>query len=243
MREPFAQLLERTFSATEREVIYRLIRSCGQVRRFTAEPIPRETLQRIFDAALDAPFVGAMPPWHLILVTSPALRAHITAAVGKDHAHDASTRPDDHSHARSGARIRDCLAEAPLHLAVTYDRGRGGSVGLDRVQGPSMDIYRICGALQNLWLAACAEGLGVEWIRLSDEGAVARLLALPPRVQLIAYLCLGIPQTFHVRPRQDAGDWRVRKHLDVRIYTDLWGQTGECLAAPMPPPDEHAPRG
>jgi 5,6-dimethylbenzimidazole synthase len=85
MHEPLAQLLERTYSAAEREVIYRLIRGCGRVRHFAADPIPMETLQRILDAALDAPFVGEMPPWHIILVTSPALRAHIMAAVEEGH--------------------------------------------------------------------------------------------------------------------------------------------------------------
>jgi 5,6-dimethylbenzimidazole synthase len=244
MHEPLAQLLERTFSAAEREVIYRLIRGCGRVRHFAADPIPMETLQRILDAALDAPFVGEMPPWHIILVTSPALRAHIMAAVEEGHESDASTRPDGRGYGLSGAFTRERLAEAPLHLAVTYDRGRGGPVGLDQALGPSMDISRISWAIQNLWLAACAEGLGVEWIRLLDAGAVARLLALPPRVQLIAYLCLGIPQAFDVRPRREAAvDWRARRRLDSRIYTDLWGQTGARLAAAMPPADDHAPQG
>ncbi len=243
MHEPLAQLLERTYSAAEREVIYRLIRKCGQVRHFAADPTPMETLQRILDAALDAPFVGDMPPWHIIRVTSPALRATITAAVEEGNESDASTRPDGRGHGLSGALTRERVAEAPLRLAVTYDRGRGRPVVLDRVLGPSRDIYRICWAIQNLWLAACAEGLGVEWIRLSDDGAVARLLALPPRVQLIAYLCLGIPQAFHVRPRREAVDWRARRCLDSRIYTDIWGQTCERLAAAMPPADDHAPRG
>ena len=123
MHEPLAQLLERTYSAAEREVIYRLIRGGGQVRHFAADPIPMETLQRILDAALDAPFVGGMPPWHLILVTSPALRARITAAVGEGRGRDASPCPDDRGQARSITLTRARLAEAPLHLAVTYDRG------------------------------------------------------------------------------------------------------------------------
>jgi 5,6-dimethylbenzimidazole synthase len=227
MREPLAQLLERTFSAAEREVIYRLLRGCGRVRRFTADPIPRETLQRILDAALDAPFVGDLPPWHLILVTSPARRATIMAAVAEANGGDTSARPDHHDQGRSWARTRECMTEAPLHLAVTYDGGRGGPVVLDRASRRSMDVYRICWAIQNLWLAACAEGLGVEWIHLSDEGAVARLLALPPGVQLIAYLCLGIPQAFHVRPRREAIDWRAQEHLDSHIHTDIWGGSQE----------------
>jgi len=165
------------------------------------------------------------------------------AAVEEGHESDASTRPDGRGYGLSGAFTREHLAEAPLHLAVTYDCGRGGPVGLDQALGPSMDISRICWAIQNLWLAACAEGLEVEWIRLLGAGAVARLLVLLPRVQLIAYLCLGIPQAFDVRPRREAVDWRARRRLDSRIYTDLWGQTGACLAAAMPPADDHAPQG
>jgi 5,6-dimethylbenzimidazole synthase len=223
MREPFAQLLERTFSAAEREVIHRLLRSRGQVRRFAPDPIPVETLQRIIDAAMGAPFVGDMPPWRLILVTSPVRRAMISAAVAEDGGRDASTRPVGRAPGRSGARTRARLAEAPLHLAVTYERGRNGSAVFDQGPRVSMDIYRVCGVIQNLWLAACAEGLGVEWVRLADGGAVAQLLALPPGVQLIAYLGLGIPQAFHARPRREAVDWRVQEHFDSRLYTDIWG--------------------
>ena len=230
MHEPLAQLLERTYSAAEREVIYRLIRGGGQVRHFAADPIPMETLQRILDAALDAPFVGGMPPWQLILVTSPALRARITAAVGEGRGRDASPRPDDRGQARCLTLTRARLAEAPLHLAVTYDHG-GGPVGRDRAPDPSMDIFRACGALQNLWLAACAEGLGVGWVKPVDEGAVAQLLALPPGVQLLAYLGLGIPQAVHRRPRRAAGDGRTQRSHESRVYTNLWGQTGGSLVA------------
>jgi 5,6-dimethylbenzimidazole synthase len=223
MREPLAQLLERTFSTAEREVIYRLIRSCGRVRHFTTDPIPMETLQRILDAALDAPFIGNLPPWKLILVTSPALRAAVTAAVAAGHESADFTRSDDHGQGLSGANPSERLVKAPLHLAVAYDRGRGGPGGLDRALGPATDIYRICWAIQNLWLVACAEGLGVEWLRLADEAAVARLLALPARVQLVAYLCLGFPQTFHRRPRRAALARGAGNPFAPRIYTDIWG--------------------
>jgi nitroreductase len=112
MHEPLAQLLERTYSAAERAVIYRLIRGSRQVRHFAADPIPQETLQRILEAALEAPFMGAMPPWQLILITSPALRARVTAAVEEGHARDALTRPMGYGHEPSEAVSRDCLAEA-----------------------------------------------------------------------------------------------------------------------------------
>jgi Nitroreductase family len=152
----------------------------------------------------------------------------LTAAFGEGHGHDASTHPGGRGQAQSSALTRARLAEAPLHLAVTYERG-GGPAGHERALDPSMDMFRACGALQNLWLAACAEGLGVEWVRPVDEGAVARLLALPPGVRLLAYLGLGIPQAFDRRPRRGGGDWRAQRHREARVYTDLWGQTGGGL--------------
>jgi 5,6-dimethylbenzimidazole synthase len=194
MHEPLARLLERTFSATEREVIYRLIRGCGQVRHFATDPIPMETLQRILDAALDKPFVGEMPPWNIIVVTSPALRAHITAAVEEGHARDALARPDDRGQARSRVLTCERLAEAPLHLAITYGHGRDGPVAFDHALWLSVDSYRICWVIQNLRLAACAEGLGVEWIRLADAGAVARLLALPAAFSSSPISASGFPR-------------------------------------------------
>lgn len=100
-------------------------------------------------------------------------------------------------------------------------------MGLDRSLGLSPDLCRICGVIQNLWLAACAEGLGVEWVRFADGGAVARLLALPPYVQLVAYLGLGIPQEFYMRPRREAGGCRARRRLASRIYRDIWGGSHE----------------
>src|SRR5919108_4701392 len=218
MQEPLAHLIEQTFSAAERGVTYRLIRSRRHVRHFAADPIPPDTLLRILEATLYAPFVGGMPPWHVILITSPALRAKITAAVEPRHKGDAYARLDHGGRGGSGPLTFERMAEAPLHLAITYDRGRGGPVVLDRELGPTMDIYHICLAIQNMWLAACAEGLGVEWVRLSDDGAVTRFLELPSGVQLIAYLCLGVPQEFHVRPRRAAVEWRSRKRLDSLIY-------------------------
>jgi hypothetical protein len=144
MHELLARLLERTYCTAEREVIYRLLRGGGQVRHFAADPIPTETLQRILNAALDAPFVGGMPPRHLIVVTSPAVRTRIAAAVAAGHARDASLRPGGRGATRSSARER--LAEAPLHLAVTYDRGGG------RRARPSPEPLH--GHPQHLWGAA-----------------------------------------------------------------------------------------
>jgi 5,6-dimethylbenzimidazole synthase len=225
MREPLAQLLDRTFSAAEREVIYRLMRSCGQVRRFAADPIPMETLRRVLDAALDSPFAGETPPWHFILVTSPDLRAAIMTAVEEGSGHDVSMCPDDFGHGLSAALTRERLSEAPLHLAVTYDCRRSGPIGLERNLAPSMDLYRTCCAIQHLWLAACAEGLGVVRIQPTDERAVAQLLALPPGVQLITYLGLGNLRSLACGPGERRGTHVVRS-ISAGTSTRTLGEEG-----------------
>ena len=102
-----------------------------------------------------------------------------------------------------------------------------------------MDLYHLDVAIQNLWSAAYAEGIGIDWVRLADHGPVARLLDLPCGVELTAYLCLGIPQEVHVLPRRAIGGRHVRRRRDTRIYMDIWGQTGEALEASMPPTDDY----
>jgi 5,6-dimethylbenzimidazole synthase len=102
-----------------------------------------------------------------------------------------------------------------------------------------MAIYSICQAMQNMWLASCAEGLGVEWVKLTNEGQIARLLKLPHTVQLIAYVCPGFPQEFHRRRARKAAGWHSRRGLDPPIYNDVWGRLCELFPVPKVTFDDH----
>jgi 5,6-dimethylbenzimidazole synthase len=239
MQEPFAQLIERTFSSAERTVIYRLIRSLQHVRHFASDPIPTDTLQRILDAAWYGSSARGQAPGQVILITSPALRTEITSVVHASNAGEASRLAPRRSPRVFWSHSSEHMTEAPLHLAVTYERGRGSARGIDLAPVPAMAIYSICQEMHNLWLASCAEGLGIEWVKLSNEGLVARLLKLPHVVQLIAYLCLGFPQEFHRRRARKAAGWCPRRGLDTLIYNNVWGRLCELFPAPRVTFDDH----
>lgn len=198
MQEPLAHLIERTFGAAERGVIYRLIRSRHHVRHFAADPIPPDTLHRILEAALHGTLGDGMPSWHVILVTSPTLRVKILEAVEMRHKDGARVHPNHSGPGRSGSVTLEAIAEAPLHVALANDRRRGGSVAFTQGLVPDTDIYTSCLAIPNMWLAASAEGLGVEWVGLSDYGEVAHLLDLPcgyditPTIAAYAQITRGV---------------------------------------------------
>jgi 5,6-dimethylbenzimidazole synthase len=239
MVERFVDLMDRTFSATEREVIYRLIRSRRDIRQFAPDPVPPETLLRILEAAHHAPSVGFMQPWNFILITSPRLRAQIKTLfeeINEGEAHQVS----NHERQRLYRSLKlEGLLESPLNIAVTCDRRRGRPFVLGRGPVPDTDVYSTCLAIQNMWLAACAEGIGIGWVSILDYGKVERLLGLPEGVQLIAYLCIGFPREFRARPMLEEVGWRSRLRLDGLVYQDTWGQPCELLARELATPDDY----
>jgi 5,6-dimethylbenzimidazole synthase len=238
MTERLVDLMDRTFSATEREVIYRLIRSRRDIRQFAPDPIPPETLLRILEAAHHAPSVGFMQPWNFILITSPRLRAQVKAlfeAINEGEAH----RVADQSRQQLYRSLKlEGLLESPLNIAVTCDRRRGAPFVLGRTPVPDTDVYSTCLAIQNMWLAACAEGIGIGWVSILDYGKVERLLGLPAGVQLIAYLCMGFPREFRDRPMLEEVGWRSRVQLDGLIFQDCWGQPCAWLSRQSVASDE-----
>src|SRR5919199_1199854 len=136
MAERFVDLMDRTFSATERETIYRLIRSRRDIRQFAPDPVPPETLLRVLEAAHHAPSVGFMQPWNFILITSPRLRAQVKALFEEINEGEAHQVAD---HDRGGfyrSLKREGLVEPPVNIAVTCDRRRGSPFVLGRAPVP-----------------------------------------------------------------------------------------------------------
>jgi len=238
MTERLVDLMDRTFSATEREVIYRLIRSRRDVRQFAPDPIPPEMLLRILEAAHHAPSVGFMQPWNFVLITSPQLRTQIKALFEEINEGEAHRVSDQARQQLYRSLKLEGLMESPMNIAVTCDRRRGKPFVLGRAPVPDTDIYSTCLAIQNMWLAACAEGVGIGWVSILDYGKVERLLGLPQGVQLIAYLCIGFPREFRVRPMLEEVGWRSRMQVEGLIYQDGWGQPYELVAESSPPVHE-----
>jgi len=239
MTERLVDLMDRTFSATEREVIYRLIRSRRDVRQFAPDPIPPETLLRILEAAHHAPSVGFMQPWNFVLITSPQLRMQIKGLFEEINEGEAHRVSDQARQQLYRSLKLEGLLESPMNIAVTCDRRRGRPFVLGRAPVPDTDIYSTCLAIQNMWLAACAEGIGIGWVSILDYGKVERLLGLPEGVHLIAYLCIGFPREFRARPMLEEVGWRSRMAVESLIYQNGWGQPCALVAEPSPPVHEH----
>lgn len=118
-------------------------------------------------------------------------------------------------------KLEDILS-APLNICVTCDRTRGGKVVIGRTHQPEMDLYSTVCAVQNLWLAARAEGIGVGWVSIFHKDDLRAILRIPPHVEIVAYLCLGYVDHLFDQPELAARGWRQRLDLDGLIFEEEW---------------------
>jgi 5,6-dimethylbenzimidazole synthase len=212
-----------SFSEAEREAIYKVMRSRRDIRRFLPQPIPDDVLRRILEMAHLAPSVGFMQPWNFLLIQSTELRRQIKALFEQANERELA-RIEDAGRRELYPQLKlEGILEAPLNLAVTCDERRDAPFVLGRAPMPQTDLFSTCLAVENLWLAARAEGIGVGWVSILDKQAVERLLRLPPGVQLVAYLCVGYPTEFRTRPMLEEVGWKQRQPLGPLVFQDQWG--------------------
>lgn len=215
------------FPEAERAGVYRAIFTRRDVRR---QYIDREVsdllLNRLLTAAHHAPSVGLMQPWNFIVIRSLDVKQQIRAAFETANARaEAMFEPSRRAVYRS-LKLEGIL-EAPINLCITCDRSRHGPVVLGRTSNESMDLYSTVCAVQNLWLAARAEGLGVGWVSILDEPDLRRILNIPDGVVPLAYLCLGYVDHFPDRPELEQAGWLDRLPLENLIFENQWGNRGE----------------
>lgn len=212
------------FAAGERDAVHRAIASRRDVRgEFLSDPIAPEVLRRLLEAAHRAPSVGFMQPWNFVVVRSPGRKGRLHAAHLEAHAEEAEMFDDE----RAGQHLRLKLAgldRAPIVLVVTCDRDRCGPVVLGRTADPATDLYSCVCAVQNLWIAARAEGIGVGWVSILDKGRVREILEIPGRIEIVAVLCLGHVREAFASPELEQRGWRRRLPLDELIFEDGWGR-------------------
>lgn len=210
------------FSRAERDAVYRAIHTRRDVRgEFLPEPIPDDVLARVLTAAHHAPSVGFMQPWDFVIVRSPAVRARIHADFLAAHG-EAEQMFDAGKRATYRNLKLEGILESPLNLCITCDRRRHGPVVIGRTHIGAMDVYSAVCAVQNLWLAARAEGLGVGWVSILHEQALREALGIPPEIIPIAYLCIGYVRDFHARPELEAAGWLKRVPLPELLHFDGW---------------------
>jgi nicotinate-nucleotide--dimethylbenzimidazole phosphoribosyltransferase len=223
-----------------RDAIYDVIAARRDIRRFRAEPVPAAALQRVLEAAHAAPSVGLMQPWRFVVVESLDARIAIRSLAQRERLRQ-SDRFDLRARQFLDQKIEG-VVEAPLGICVCCDHGDPEAEVLGRGTIPETDVYSTACAIQNLWLAARAEGLGIGWVSFYRPADVRRVLGIPERVEPIAYLCVGWPDERPVRPGLEASGWSARMALDDVVMRDRW-RTAEPSVAPGPPgfaPDRRA---
>lgn len=213
------------FSDAEREAVYRAIFERRDVRRnFLPTPIPAQVLTRVLTAAHHAGSVGFMQPWDFVVIRDRATKGAVKDLFRQANA-EAATRYQGPRASLYRSLKLEGIEEAPINIGVTCSRQRGGPHVLGRSTVRDTDLYSTCCAIQNLWLAARAEGIGVGWVSILDHGALKRVLGIPRPVKVLAYLCLGYVDDFAVQPDLETAGWRARIPVDQLIHYESWGNT------------------
>ncbi len=227
------------FPRAARDAVYRVIAERRDIRRFRPDPVPEDALRRVLEAAHRAPSVGLMQPWRLIVIREPATRVAVHQLAQRERIRQAD-RFDDRARQFLDQKIEG-VVDAPIGVCVCCDHGDPGAEVLGRGTIPETDIYSTACAIQNLWLAARAEGLGVGWVSFYRPDDLRELLGIPATVDPIAYLCIGWPDERPVRPGLEAAGWSERLALDSVVMQERWaGPEGKPEAASGGAPDSAA---
>jgi 5,6-dimethylbenzimidazole synthase len=211
------------FSEAERDAVYRAIHERRDMRHFCGGQVAQDVLLRLLRAAHHAPSVGFMQPWRFVRARDAGLRQDIHALVEQERlltARALGEREEDFMK----LKVQGVLDAAEV-LVVAMPPGREAHV-FGRRTLPEMDVASAACAIQNLWLAARAEGLGLGWVSLFDPEALAALLHMPMGSRPLAVLCLGPVSAYYAQPMLQQQKWASRAPLQDMLYEDLWGQGG-----------------
>src|SRR5271170_1092572 len=220
------------FDEDECQAVYRAIRERRDVRRgFLPEPMPDELLYRLLEAAHSAPSVGLMQPWRFIVVRDLAVRQAVHSIFLKANQQAVAIYEGDQRQNYSDLKLEGIL-EAPQNLCIVCDSQSSQGHQLGRRTMPETAIYSAVCAVQNLWLAARAEGVGVGWVSILEPGSLRSTLRIPDQITPVAYLCLGYVNAFSTEPDLERAGWEKRTPLKSVLsldqYDSNWDE-GELL--------------
>lgn len=233
-----------------REALYQVIAERRDVRTgFRLDPVPDDVLTRVLGAAHAAPSVGLSQPWDFLLLRDRSVRERVHSLAQRQRQVYAASLPVARARAFRDLKV-EAILETPLNIVVTCDRTRGGRHVLGRHTQPQMAAYSTACAVQNLWLAARGEGLGMGWVSFFDERELTGVLDLPAHVEVVAYLCLGYVDAFPSAPELALTGWADRRPLAWVVHDERWGQRAlpghapvsllEDTIAALRPPDASA---
>jgi nicotinate-nucleotide--dimethylbenzimidazole phosphoribosyltransferase len=227
------------YEDASRAAVHRVIAERRDIRRFRPDAVPEDVLRRVLEAAHRAPSVGLMQPWRLIVVRDLATRSAVRRLAQRERLRQAD-RFDERARQFLDQKIEG-VVEAPLGICVCCDHGDPEAEVLGRGTIPETDVYSTACAVENLWLAARAEGLGVGWVSFYRPEDLRALFGIPARVDPIAYLCLGWPDERPVRPGLEAAGWSARMPLDAIVMEERWSEGPSAEeASPRPTVDRAA---
>lgn len=202
------------------QAFYDVVRKRRDVRaEFTGDPVPDDVLTRVLEAAHAAPSVGLTQPWDFVLVRDRETRAAFRDHVLGERAEFAGSLTEERNATFGRIKIEGIL-ESSLGIVVTYDPSRGAPDVLGRHAIADAGLYSVCLAIQNLWLAATAENLGVGWVSFYREPFLSRLLAIPDGIRPVAWLCVGPVRKLHGTPDLERFGWRGRRPLSAATHLE-----------------------
>ena len=210
------------FTPQEIDTVYRVIQERRDVRHFVPDPVDEAVIARLLHAAHQAPSVGYMQPWRFIRIASPAVRSAIIDLVEAERLNTAAALGE-----RGAEFMRlkvEGIRECGALFVVALADGREAHV-FGRRTLPEMDLASVACAIQNMWLASRAEGMGMGWVSLFDPKQLAQLLAMPDGARPVAVLCLGHVEQFYPRPMLEMEGWDTRRALDSLVAVDRWSGT------------------
>ena len=210
------------FDPDARAAVYRAIRSRRDTRHFAGGEVPEDVLARVMGAAHHAPSVGLMQPWRFLRIVDPAVREQIRDVVEAERVKTASALGD---RGEEFGRLKvEGITECAEVIVVALGTGRDAHV-FGRRTMPQMDLASVACAIQNMWLAARAEGYGMGWVSMFDPAELSALLGIPDAADPVAILCLGPVDAFYDKPMLVETGWATERPLSDLCATDRWPAT------------------
>ena len=222
MHAPVSLVPATHFNDADRDAVYRAIFTRRDVRsQFLATPITDAEIARLLLAAHHAPSVGFMQPWSFVVIRDHLVKSTVKTLFENAN-EEAADMFTDHQRTDYMKLKLEGITDAPVNICITCDRKRAGEVVLGRTHVPETDLYSTVCAVQNLWLAARCEGIGVGWVSIYREAELKKQLGIPDDQVIIAYLCVGRVALTHATPELAEKNWRQRLNLADLIHVNGW---------------------
>lgn len=219
--------IDPDFTMTEKAGLYKAVFSRRDVRsHFIDKKIPDDVLVKLLNAAHHAPSVGYSQPWDFVLIKNKGTRLKVKNSFILEREKSISLLDNDVDRQDKYTKLKlEGILESDINICITYDPERFGPFILGRTSIPETGEYSVCCAIQNLWLAARAEGIGVGWVSILSIEDLRSILGIPNHVKPIAYLCLGYVNKFEDIPDLERAKWLKRTILSKVIHFEDWNNS------------------